>query len=161
MVFSYCQREAVKYMPSVYDIFDENMNKSIILKVWIRSGGAVVSTVGAKSSGFRSFSENTDRCAWSLSLCLSSCCAVPGMQCWQWEGQRSGIRFITGGWLLRGDLQEERWVWGHVRGGPDSNSFCLEIWSEGFSSYFLSFLFSKLISFHIVLSRLAIGMNSS
>lgn len=99
----------------------------------------------AKSSGFRSSLENANNSAQSLFLRLWSCCAIREMKRWQWEEQRSGIRFITGAdcsaLVFRGELQEERWAWGgHAKGGPDSNSFSLKIWSEGFRTYSLFIL---------------------
>lgn len=106
--------------------------KFVTFETWIgRSGGAV-------SSGFRSLLENANNGARSLFLRLWSCCAIREIQRWQWEEQRSGIRFITGGWLQCPRFQRGitgREVGVGAKGGPDSNSFCLKIWSLFILSY--------------------------
>lgn len=130
------------YCYCYYSLLLQLCNERKIMKfanfeIWIcRSGGAV-------SSGFRSFLENANNSAQYLFLRLWSCCAIREMKRWQWEEQRSGIRFITGGWLQCPRFQwgiTGREVgmggWGHARGGPDANSFCLKSWSEGFRTYF-------------------------
>lgn len=67
------------------------VNESLFKSIWV----AEVEQCRAwleQSSRVTSFSGNS---AWTLSLRLSLCCAVPEMQCWQWEEQRLGIRFIA------------------------------------------------------------------
>lgn len=78
------------------------------------------SKAGAKSSGFRSFSRTTIDSVWSQTLRLSSLKCSVGSERSSVQGLPLSQGADCNALVFRGHLQEEGWVWGHGRGGPDS-----------------------------------------
>lgn len=96
--------------------------------------------------GIRSFSENTAVvfCLYPVVFLHAATFLVLAVRGAAFRGKvnHRGLTALT--LFFRRHLLEEGWVRDHVRGGPNSNSFCLEIWSEGFGfSLCLIFLFFK------------------